>query len=120
MEVTMGRIQLYIIGGIFLFGALTAFYYNWRTSIEREALMEYNQAQLEQNIKDQQALKEKLENIAKRQKEIEDNNSKDKKEFEGKIGDISTNLTKTETIKNDRPASSILKETVKRLQEVPK
>ena len=66
------RLQIYIIGGILAFGILTGIYYSWRKSIEREALLEYNQAQIEQNIKDQQAMREKLDAMAAKQKEIED------------------------------------------------
>ena len=70
-----GRIQLIIFGGILLMGALTGIYYSWRTGIEREALLEYNQKQLEQNLKDQQAMREKLDAMAAKQKEIEAANS---------------------------------------------
>jgi hypothetical protein len=118
MEVIMGRIQLYIIGGIFLFGALTAFYYNWRKGIEREALLEYNQAQLEQNEKDQQAMKEKLAAMAKRQAEIEAENAADKKAFKGKMEEINTVIESKETV--DRPASDVLKKTVAKLKDAPK
>jgi len=115
-----GRLQLYIFIGILVFGALSAGYYSWRKGIEREALLEYNQAQLEQNIKDQQALKEKLENITHKQKEIEQANSADKKIFNDKIGNISNDLNSAETVATDKPSSQILKDTVKKLQKVTK
>ena len=79
------RLQLYIIGGIIAFGILTGIYYSWRKGIEREALLEYNQAQIEQNIKDQKAMREKLEAMDKRQKEIEADNARDKKDFKDKF-----------------------------------
>jgi len=113
-----GRLQLYIVAGIFLFGALTAIYYNWRKGIEREALLEYNQAQLEQNIKDQQAMREKLEAMDAKQKEIETANTNDKKVFKGKIDEISTGIDSKETV--DRPASDVLKKTVSKLKDVVK
>ena len=114
----MGRIQLYIIGGIFLFGALTAFYYNWRKGIEREALLEYNQAQLEQNIKDQEELKKKLADMDAKQKEIESANSADKKAFKGKLESINADIDSKDTV--DRPASDVLKNTVNKLKDAPK
>ena len=114
----MGRIQLYIIGGIFLFGALTAFYYNWRKGIEREALLEYNQAQLEQNVKDQAELKKKLADMDSKQKEIEAANSTDKKVFKGKLESINADIDSKTTI--DRPASTVLKNTVNKLKDAPK
>jgi hypothetical protein len=114
----MGRIQLYIIAGIFLFGALTAFYYNWRSGIEREALMEYNQAQLEQSIKDQKAMQDKLAAMDAKQKELEAANAADKSVFKGKMNDITTEIESKETI--DRPASDVLKKTVSKLKDAVK
>jgi len=114
----MGRIQLYIVGGILLFGALTGFYYQWRKGIEREALLEYNQTQIEQNIKDQAELKQKLIEITKKQVEIDAANSADKKVFKGKIDDINTEIDSKATI--DRPSSDVLKKTVNKLKDAPK
>jgi Tfp pilus assembly protein PilN len=118
MEVTMGRIQLYIIGGILAFGLLTGIYYQWRKGIEREALLEYNQAQIEQNIKDQQAMREKLDAMAAKQKEIEDANANDKKVFKDKMDAINTDIISTNTV--DRPSSDVLKKTVNKLKDVVK
>ena len=113
-----GRLQLYIFIGIISFGALTAFYYQWRKGIEREALLEYNQAQLEQNIKDQEELKKKLADIDSKQKEIDAANYADKKVFKGKIDDINTEIDSKATI--DRPSSDVLKKTVNKLKDAPK
>ena len=113
-----GRIQLIIFGGILLMGALTGIYYSWRSGIEREALLEYNQKQLEQNLKDQQALREKLDAMAAKQKEIEAANSADKKAFKDKMDAINTDIVSTNTV--DRPSSEVLKKTVSKLKDVVK
>ena len=118
MEVDMGRIQLYIIGGILAFGLLTGIYYQWRKGIEREALLEYNQAQIEQNIKDQQAMREKLDAMDKKQKEIEAANANDKRVFKDKMDAINTDIVSTNTV--DRPSSDVLKKTVNKLKDVVK
>lgn len=121
MEVDMfGRVQLIIIGGIMLFGALTGIYYSWRSGIEREALLEYNQKQLEQNIKDQEELKKKMEDIDSKRKQIEEENTAVKKAFNDKLNDISVTLESKEVISNDKSSSQVLKDTVKKLQELPK
>ena len=112
------RLQIYIIGGILAFGVLTGIYYSWRKSIEREALLEYNQAQIEQNIKDQQAMREKLDAMAAKQKEIEDANAADKKNFKDKMDAINTDIISTNTV--DRPSSDVLKKTVNKLKDVVK
>jgi hypothetical protein len=114
----MSKLTLYIAIGIIGFGTLTGLYYNWRKGIEREALLEYNQAQLEQNEKDQQAMKEKLAAMAKRQAEIEAENAADKKEFKNKMESITNDIESKETI--DRPASDVLKKTVTKLKDAPK
>ena len=121
MEVAMfGRLQLYIVIGIFLFGALTAGYYQWRKGIEREALLEYNQHQLEQNIKDQEAIKQKLEDINNKQKQIEAENAESKKVFKDKIDNINTDLNSKETAAADKASSDVLKKTVSKLKDVVK
>lgn len=113
-----GRLQLYIIGGIMLFGLLTGVYYSWRTGIEREALLEYNQQQLEQNVKDQQAMREKLEEMNKIQKDIETENANVKKQFKDKMDTITTEIESKDTV--DRPASDVLKNTVTKLKDAVK
>ena len=114
-----GRLQVYIIGGIILFGAISGIYYSWRKSIEREALLKYNQAQIEQNIKDQEAMREKLKVMEDKQKEIEAQNAADKKDFRTKMDSIVTDVIDTsKTV--DRPSSDVLKQTVSRLKDVPK
>lgn len=114
----MSRIYLYIVGGILAFSVLTGIYYSWRKGIEREALLEYNQKQIEQNIKDQEELKRKLTEIGQKQVEIEAANSADKKVFKGKIEEISSGIDSKETV--DRPASDVLKKTVNKLKDVVK
>ena len=113
-----GRIQLYIFVGIVGFGILSGLYYSWRKGIEREALLEYNQIQIEQNIKDQEEMKQKLADIYKKQADIEAANSADKKVFKGKIDNINTEINSKTTV--DRPASDVLKNTVNKLKDAPK
>jgi hypothetical protein len=121
MEVTMfGRLQLYIFIGILVFGSLTAGYYSWRTSIEREALLEYNQKQIEQDNIDKEKLRKQLEDISNKQKEIEAANAAEKKVFKEKIESISTELNSKEVQAADKPASKVLKDTVNSLKDVVK
>jgi hypothetical protein len=114
----MNKLTLYIAAGVISFGFLTGFYYKWRKDIEREALYEYNQTQFEQNQKDQERLKQQLEDIVKRQKEVEEANTLDKKEFKDKMYSITTGIESKSTV--DRPASDVLKKTVNKLKDAPK
>lgn len=113
----MTRIYIYAIAAFVVFGALTATYYNWRKGIERQALLEFNQKQLEQTMADQAEFRRRMQEIAEKQEEIIKKNDEDRKAFEEKIKDAQTYIESDEAKKADRPASNLLKETVKRLRE---
>ena len=103
----MNKLTLYIAAGIIGFGVLSGLYYKWRKDIEREALYEYNQKQIEQNQKDQERLRQQLEDIAKKQKEVEEANAADKKEFKDKMNSIVGDVVESKDVV-DRPASEVL------------
>ena len=115
-----GRLQMIIIGGIILIGLLSGIYYAWRSSIVREALLEYNQKQLEQTIKDQEEFRVKMQAIEKSQKEILNENSNSRKVFDDQIKSTDDYLDSTTTKKADKPSSDVLKETIKKLKDISK
>ena len=115
-----GRLQLYIFIGILVFGSLTAGYYSWRSGIEREALLEYNQHQLEQNIKDKEEMRKQLQNIDNVQKEVEANNAAEKKKLKEQLDSISNDLNSKEVKAAEKEASQVLKDTVNKLRGVVK
>ena len=113
----MTRIYIYAIIGIAVFGTLTATYYSWRKSIERQALLEFNQKQLEQTVADQAEFRRKMQEIADKQEEIIKKNAEDRRAFEDKINAAQSFIESDEARKSDRPSSELLKETVKRLKD---
>jgi hypothetical protein len=115
-----GRIQLIIIGGMLLLGALTGIYYSWRSSIEREALLEYNQKQLEQSIKDKEELKQKMDLIEIDQQAAIRKNEEDRKALEEQGQTMIDSLNTEEIKKSDRGSSFVLKETVAKLKDARK
>lgn len=115
-----GRIQFIIIGAVLLFSVLSGLYYTWRKGIEREALLEYNQKQLEQHQKDQEEFRKRMDEIKKQQEEITKKNDEEKKIFGDKMRAASDYLESAEAKKEDRAASPILKETVRKLKDAPK
>ena len=115
-----GRLQLYIFIGILVFGSLTAGYYSWRSSIEREALLEYNQRQIEQDAKDKEILRKQLADINAKQKEIEAENTEAKKVFSDKISSINDDLNSKAVKDADTSSSKVLKDTVSKLKGVVK
>ena len=120
MEEIMNRLAIIIIGSIILLGTLSGIYYSWRKGIERAALDEYNQKQLEQYIKDQEEFRKKMEDIKTEQDELRKKNEEDKKEFDVKIDKARDYVNSEEAKKSDRPASVILKETIKKLKDATK
>jgi hypothetical protein len=115
-----GRLQIIIVGSILLMGMLTGIYYGWRSSIQRAALLEYNQKQLEQTIKDQEEFRLKMQAIQKNQEELIKKNKEDRKVFDDKMTNARNYIESDEAKKEDRPASEVLKQTVKKLKDAPK
>lgn len=113
----MTRIYIYGIIAAVLFVTLSGVYYSWRKSIERQALLEFNQKQLEQTLADQAEFRRKMQEITEKQEEIIKKTAEDRKAFEDKIKDAQTFIESEEARKSDRPASDLLKETIKRLKE---
>ena len=113
---SLGRIQLYIAAAV----AITGIYFFWKHSVEQQALMEYNQRQLEQSIADQEKLKRDLVAISQKQDEIIRQNEEDRKFYEGKLNSVSDYLDSALTKKADKPSSEVLKMTVKQLKEISK
>ena len=60
----------------------------------------------------------RAQNRASAQKEIEDANAADKKNFKDKMDAINTDIVSTNTV--DRPSSDVLKKTVNKLKDVVK
>jgi hypothetical protein len=113
----MTRIYIYAIIAVVVFGALTGTYYSWRKSIERQALLEFNQKQLEQTMADQAEFRRKMQEIADKQEEIIRKTAEDRRAFEEKINAAQSYIESDEAKKSDRPASDLLKETIKRLKD---
>jgi uncharacterized protein HemX len=117
MEVYMfGRIQMYIIAFVVLSGLITGIYYAWKRQVEAEALAAYNQQQMEQLIKDQQAFQQKMSEVDAKQKAIESDMNKQNDEIVTKLKSLDEYLSATTTKKDDRPASIILKNTINQIK----
>jgi peptidoglycan hydrolase CwlO-like protein len=108
------KIGLYIGGAVLILGLIFGGYEKWQSDIKKEALIEYNQKQLEQNIKDQQNLKTKLEDIATKQQQIVDQNNTDKQNLQQKVDQINDSLSAAPD--KAAPAPQILKDTISKLK----
>lgn len=111
----LSRIPMYIAAFFLLSGLLTGIYYGWKHSIEQQALLEFNQKQLEQVIKDQQDFQNKMSAVENNQKTIVEDLTKQNEDINKQLADISTYLSSSDAKKNDRPSSIILKNTIYQL-----
>lgn len=112
------KIQMYIIIGVVLLASTLTIYYFWKKDIERQALLEYNQRQIEQNIKDQEDLKKKIEAIRTIQDEFIKRDLEEKKDLDDRINNIMRGIdSDSET---DKPASIILRKTIDELRKLSK
>ena len=112
----LSRIQLYIAAAV----ALSGIYYYWKSSVEQEALMEYNQKQLEQSLEDQKKMRAALDDIQQKQADIIKKTEEDKRALDEKLSVVDSTLDSEKAKKQDRPSSDILKNTVKQLRDISK
>ena len=108
----------YIVYGVLALLAtafLTAYVLMWKASIRREALLEFNNNQLERTIKDQETFITNLKTLNESQKKIIAETQKRNEEISKQLADIEIYLNSEEAKKNDRPSSVVIRETIRRL-----
>jgi uncharacterized protein HemX len=108
----LSKLQLYIAGAIALIGV----YYYWKNSIEQEALMEYNQRQLQQVLEDQKAFQQKMQEVESKQRNIESELTKQNEQVTKTLSTVTEYLDSKDAKKQDKPASDIFKKTITELR----
>ena len=112
------KLWLYAALAMMAVGAVTGTYYIWKSSIERAALMEFNQKQLEQTLKDQEEFRRRQEALEEQQREATRALLEQNRDVQNRIQSIQGNLNSPAAAASDRPASDILKRTVEQLREI--
>lgn len=82
------------------------------------ALQQYNIKQLEQTIKDRDAYIEEIESVARARSEAINNLARKNKELEDKLDSVVTEIDKHVGAGHDRESSQILKDTIKSLEQM--
>ena len=108
----LSKLQLYIVGAIALFGL----YKVWEHNVEQQALIEYNQRQLEQVIQDQQKFQQKMQAVEEKQKVIENDLAIQNDQVNKTLSTVTEYLDSKAAKKQDKPASDIFKKTVTELR----
>lgn len=114
----INRLWLYAAIAVMAMGAITTTYYVWKSSIERAALMEFNQRQLEQTLKDQEEFRRRQEALEEQQREATRALLEQNRDVQNRIQSIQGNLNSPAAAASDRPASDILRRTVEQLREI--
>ena len=114
----INRLWLYLAIGALALGVATTTYYIWKSSVERVALLEYNQAQLEQSRKDQEEFRRRQEALEEQQREATRALLEQNRQVQDRITSIQIDLNAPAAVASDRPASDILKRTVEQLREI--
>jgi len=110
------RFKIYAFVILLFSGLATGLYHTWKKQIEAEELAKFNQAQLEQTIKDNAANQKKLEEIQQSQLDIIKKNDDSKAAFEKKLEDATSFINSDAAKKEDIKSSEVLKQTINRLQ----
>lgn len=110
------RIVLYVIGAALFLAVVIGGYYYWKGSVRDQALEDFNKKQIEQVLKDAADFRNKMNEVVKNQDFIIASKDIQIKELEKKISEINDYLDSPEVKKTDRPASDILKNTVRKLR----
>jgi len=109
----LNKITLYILSGVIACIVLTSAYYIWKRDIEYRAMLEYNQAQLEQSNRDQQAFIQRQQELADQQRQIAitlaDQTRRLRQQFDG--------IRQTIDSTPDSPAPIIIQQTIQQLRE---
>lgn len=95
--------------------AIGTYIWSWEESIKREALLQFNNQQLEQTIQEQTKVMSDLRAINANQKKIIDDMNARNDELETQLKALEEYLASDEGKKDDRPSSNTLKRTVKEL-----
>ena len=115
MTFNFNKYIVYAIIAAIAIAILTTYVLMWKASIHQQALLEFNNKQLEQIIKDQQTFLKQMNEVNEKQKQILQDLTKKNDELNSKLTDIENYLNSEESTKDNRESSNILKETFRQL-----
>ena len=103
-----------IIAGLSIAGII-GYLAIWRHNIRQQAMLEFNNKQLEQVVKDQQNVIKQLKDIENIQQNVVDSLNKNNEDLNNRLSNLETYLNSDEANKDSRPSSKVLKNTIKEL-----
>lgn len=110
----LSKITIYLLIAVVSMGGITTTYYVWKRNIQHQALLEFNQKQMEQNAKDQAEFIRQQQEIATQQAAAARALAEQNDALNRRMSGIDRYLTSSQA--QDRPASDVLKQTIDRLR----
>lgn len=110
------KIWLYVAIGAIALATVTGIYFVWKHNVEQQALLRFNQQQLEQTVRDQKEFRRRQEAIEEHQRQSARELADENRRLRTRVQGIQDMLNSPETVAGDRPASDILKRTVEQLR----
>ena len=111
------KLGLYIFITVFILGTAGTAYYQWKKNVEHEALLEFNQRQMEQNLIDQKEFARRQQEIAQQQQEAAAVLIQQNQQLTLKIKSIDSYLNSDDAKKSNRPSSDVIKKTIDMIQQ---
>ncbi len=112
-----GKILQYITIGLVVAGFTLGGYQIWKNQVEQAALLKFNQKQMEQVVKDQQKYIQEIQALQEQEKLLTEQLNQKNDTIDKLSQDVSNWLNSPAAQQQDRPSSSLLKETIKRLSQ---
>jgi len=112
----LDKLAMYIFIGIALGGAVRTTYVIWKRNIEHQALVEFNQRQMEQAEKDRRDFEQRQEAIATQQAVITEQLAAQNQALSRRIESLNQFLASPVAQAADRPASDVLRRTLDQLR----
>jgi uncharacterized protein YktB (UPF0637 family) len=114
----LNKLEFYGALSAIIIVVLISFGLMWENSIKKQATLEFNNAQLQQNLKDEHDYNIKLTEVNKIQEKSLDQLKKENDALALRFKKINDYLKSDVVKKNDTKSSDVLKETIKQLQGI--
>jgi hypothetical protein len=95
--------------------SVTGVYFAWKKNIEHQALLDFNQKQIEQSARDQEEYNRRQRELTAAQEEITRDLKRKTEDLDRQMRNIDGVLNSAEAKKSDRASSAVLQQTVEQL-----
>lgn len=118
LGIDVNKWVIYIAGFLIIAAMVVGGYLYWKHNVTTTAQLKFNNQQLEQTVKDQEAFIAQTKALSDIQNQLVIELNDKNVELSGKLIDIDNFLNSPEAEKTNRESSDVIKETIKRLKAV--